>query len=702
MRNYTKSRKAKHIRPRLSDALSNIDNKPPPKPSIWTQIQTAVAHFGNDKRRQQQQALGASNEVVAQQIAIEQQQKQDLMIAGTGFAMATVGVWLSPLLYLPSVLCVLYAFRGFYQDTYRILVEKRQIYDYRILQALMITGALLAGFTWVAALGSITALITKLLVTKTGTRSQQQVMDLFDGQMKTVWMVVNGQEIEVPFEQIKPKDIIVVQAGQMIPVDGLIKQGTATIDQHILTGESQPMEKEAGDTVFASTLVLTGRIRIVVEKAGEATIAAQIGEILTQTDDFQQLLLSRSERLANQLILPMSGLSLLSLPIAGVSGALAILWYYPGFKMLTYGPLSMLSYLQVAAQEGILIKDGRSLETLHVVDVVLFDKTGTLTLEKPTVSHIFCYTDLSEDELLRYAAAAEAKQSHPIACAILQAAETRQLALPSIDNAEYRVGYGLDVMLEGHQILVGSIRFMQMENISIPPEVLEQQEFSHMTGNSLVLVAVDDVLAGCIELQPTIRPEAASIITYLQARQIDTMIISGDHETPTKRLADALGIEHYIAQVLPEDKSDLVAQLQKSGHTVCFVGDGINDSIALKTADVAISLSGATTIATDVAQIVFMDGTLRQLDRLFQLVDEFDQNMRMNIGAATIPNVAGIACTLLFGWGMTFAPWFAEASMPIGIYNAIRPLMRKSNGKESLVSDNLNRTDTRAYLQNGG
>jgi len=346
----------------------------------------------------------------------------------------------------------------------------------------------------------------------------------------------------------------------------------------------------------------------------------------------------------------------------------------------------MLSYLQVAAQRGILVKDGRALEALDEVDTVLFDKTGTLTLEQPTVSRVLCYNGVAEPEILRYAAAAEAKQSHPIARAILQAAHDHGLDLPLLEDAQYKVGYGLKTQIEGRTTRVGSVRFMSAEQIAVPAEVAVQQAASHTAGNSLVLVALDGEVVGAIELQPTLRPEARQIISNLHARGIQTAIISGDNEAPTQRLAAELGIDRYFAEVLPEDKANLVTQLQEEGHKVCFVGDGINDSIALKSADVAVSLRGATTIATDMAEIVFMDGTLGQLPTLFELADDFAANMRTNLLAAVVPGAIGIVGTFFFGWGMTLCVLLNQGSSPAGIYNAVRPMLEERKQQEKLLT----------------
>jgi len=316
---------------------------------------------------------------------------------------------------------------------------------------------------------------------------------------------------------------------------------------------------------------------------------------------------------------------------------------------------------------------------------VVFDKTGTLTLEQPTVSRIFCCNGVNEADILRYAAAAEAKQSHPIARAILQAAHDHQLDLPLLVDAEYKVGYGLKAQAAGRTTVVGSLRLMTLEGFALPPELIDQQAASHALGHSLVLVAIDGEVVGAIELQPTIRPEAHAVIQDLHQRGLATVIISGDHDAPTRRLAAELGIDRYFAEVLPEDKANLVMQLQEEGHKVCFVGDGINEAIALKTANVAVSLRGATTIATDMAEIVLMDGALGQLPTLFALTDDFAANMRTNLLAATIPGVLGIAGTLLFGWGITTSVILSQVNIPVGIYNALQPLLAERKKSPRLL-----------------
>ncbi|MCB0126431.1 MAG: hypothetical protein KDE58_29445, partial [Caldilineaceae bacterium] len=319
--------------PRLVDAL--IDGEPKQAtllPSSTRQavsrIQTVAQDLFGDTRQQYQQTLNTAYTDDAEQRA-EAIGKQDLKIAVAGLGLATAGALAAPILYLPSALCTLYVMRNWFTIAYSALVEERRV-DYRLIWAITVPAALAGGFFWAAAFGSLFGRVNWYLAAKTENRSKRIVADLFGGQIRTVWLLVDGVEVEVPFEQVQQGDTVVVHAGQMIPVDGTITQGTATIDQHMLTGESQPAEKGVGDSVLASTVMLAGRLCIQVEKAGNATVASQITEMLSQTTDFKRTLQSRTDRSLNRMALPILGVSALALPFAGVGGAVAVLWYYPG------------------------------------------------------------------------------------------------------------------------------------------------------------------------------------------------------------------------------------------------------------------------------------------------------------------------------------------------------------------------------------
>ena len=458
------------------------------------------------------------------------------------------------------------------------------------------------------------------LVMQTKDKSIKELSNLFGEQTRSVWLLQDGVEIEIAFEDVKVGDVVVVSAGEMIPVDGVITIGTGSVDQRMLTGESQPVEKGVGEEVFAATTLLTGKLQVEVQKAGKDAVAAQIGEIWSQTADYRTSVETRGEQLSNKAVLPTLGTGALALVTLGPISATAILLSNFSDAIQLASPLSTLNFLHLASKDGILIKDGRALEGLKTIDTVVFDKTGTLTLDEPHVGEIHITGRYSADELLTYAAAVENKQSHPVARAIMAAARQKNLELPAMDQASYQVGYGIKANINGHWVWVGSERFMHAENIAVPASIKSQQEQSHDMGHTLIMVAIDHELCGAISLYPTIRPEAREVVQQLKARGLSLCIISGDHERPTKALANELGIEQYFAETLPEDKASLIGQLQEEGRSVCFIGDGINDTIALKRANVSVSLSGATSAAMDTAQIIMMDGQLVHLDTLIRIV----------------------------------------------------------------------------------
>ncbi|MEZ4734799.1 MAG: hypothetical protein R3E79_47510 [Caldilineaceae bacterium] len=323
----------RHPKPsRLVDVLIDGEPKqatllPPKTQQALTRAYEVAQDLFSDTRQQQQQALNATYDTSTEQDA-EQTQRRNLMVAGGGLGLAILGAWVAPLFYLPSILCNLYAFRFIFQEAYRVYREERKL-DYRAVWAISIPLALTSGNVAAASFGGVLGLFNFYLVAKTESRSKRHIADLFGGQICTVWLLVDGVEVETPFEQVRVGNTVVVHAGQMIPVDGTIVEGMATIDQHMLTGEAQPVEKERGELVLASTVLLSGRIHIRVDKAGDATVAAQITEMLSQTTDFKRTLESRTDRFMNQITLPILGLSALALPVAGMGGAVAVLWYYP-------------------------------------------------------------------------------------------------------------------------------------------------------------------------------------------------------------------------------------------------------------------------------------------------------------------------------------------------------------------------------------
>jgi Cu2+-exporting ATPase len=479
------------------------------------------------------------------------------------------------------------------------------------------------------------------------------LLNAFGKQPRFVWLVKDGAEIEVSLDKVAQGDIVAVHTGDMVPVDGHIVDGMAMIDQHALTGESTPAEKGVGDRVYASTILVAGKIFVSVEQAGSETASAKIAQILNDTAGYKLTSQNKGERLADTAVLPTLLMGGLAYPMLGPFGAVAVVNCDLGTGIRMAAPLAMLSSLALCAQKGILVKDGRALELMNEVDTVLFDKTGTLTRERPEVGEIVIANGHHPEEVLLYAAAAERKFHHPIALAILHKAEELGLVLPETDETQYKVGYGISVGVNGHTIRVGSRRYMEMEGISIPSSVDQKLDAVHADGDTMVMVAIDDHLGGALELKAALRPEVKDIIQGLRQRGIKHLaIISGDHEAPTRKLAEELGMDRYFAQVLPADKADYVEKLQQEGRKVCFVGDGINDSIALKQANVSISLRGATSIATDTAHIVFMEQGLGKLCELRDISRKLDKNIQRSWAMILVPNIACVAGVFTLGFGI--------------------------------------------------
>ncbi len=484
-------------------------------------------------------------------------------------------------------------------------------------------------------------------------------------------------EVQVLAETLHKDDVIVVHTGETVPVDGPIVQGMAVIDQHTLTGESTPAEKGVGDRAFASTVLVGGRIHVAVEQSGQETAAARISQILSNTAGYTLSSQHKGERLADRAVIPTLAVGALGMATMGPVGAVAVLNSDLGTGIRMAAPLAMLSSLSVCAHKGILVKDGRALEQMCAVDTVLFDKTGTLTHERPEVGRLIAIDGISQERVLQLAASAERRFQHPIALAIRHKAEELGLELPHADDTQYKVGYGITVSIQGQTIRVGSRRFMELEGLAIPCPILVALEEASQTGSTMVLLGVDDRLAGAIELRAAVRAEALEIIRGLRSRGIKHVaIVSGDHDAPTRKLAGLLEMDRYFAQVLPADKAEIVERLQKEGRKVCFVGDGINDSIALKKADVSISLRGASTIATDTAHVVFLEGGLSRLCELRDIAQNLENNVSRSWSMIVAPNVSNVIGVFTMGFGIMTSVLTNNVAALAALANGLLPLRK--------------------------
>jgi Cu2+-exporting ATPase len=600
----------------------------------------------------------------------------DLTICSVSLPIAAAAQFAVPAL-LP-VAAGLFAYTAIpcFKGAYDLLVRERRI-GCDLLDSVVVLGCLATLQVFPGAVLAWCLSFGRLLVRKTEDNSRKMLLNAFGKQPRFVWLVKDGVEIEVSLDKVAQGDLVAVHTGDMVPVDGHIVEGMAMIDQHALTGESTPAEKGVGDRVYASTILVAGKIFVSVEQAGSETASAKISQILNDTAGYKLTSQHKGERLADLAVLPTLAAGGLAYGVMGPFGAVAVLNSDLGTGIRMAAPLAMLSSLALCAQKGILVKDGRALELMTEIDTVLFDKTGTLTRERPEVGEIVSANGHTAEEVLRYAAAAERKFHHPIALAILHKAEELELELPATDETQYQVGYGIRVVVDGRTIRVGSKRYLEMEGIPIPANVEEKLEAVHRDGDTMVMVGIDDRLGGALELRAALRPEVKDIVTGLRQRGIKHLaIISGDHEAPTRKLAEELGMDRYFAQVLPADKADYVEKLQQEGRKVCFVGDGINDSIALKKANVSISLRGATSIATDTAHIVFMEQGLGKLCELRDIARALERNVQRSWAMIIAPNVACVAGVFTLGFGVGMSVLTNNVAALAALANGVSP-MRK-------------------------
>ncbi len=643
--------------------------------------------FPSEKERKNQQNSNAGN-IIQQQskkelIPIKNGQRannmlnREIVFSSISLGFALGGLFFPPLALL-SIPGLIYTGRPLFKRAFNLLKSEKRV-GVATIVSIIILGCVALGYLIIGNFAILMFLLSEKLLNKVTQDTKAKLIDIFKLTPNQVWTLIDEVEMAVHIDKVKPGDFIVVNAGGIIPVDGVIVEGIASIDQHVFTGEGIPVEKDQGQEVFASTVVLSGKVVIEVKHAGEETTLAKIGQILNESIEFKSTVELRAHELADKTVVPAFILGGLTWPFLGVQSALAVINSHFKYKMNFIAPISIINFFKIASENGIIIKDGRSFELLNKVDTIVFDKTGTLTEEQPSVGAIHTFSKYNEKEVLRFAAAAEYRQTHPIARAILKAAETQELDIPSIDDVNYQVGYGLSVTIEDQLIQAGSLRFMEMLEIEISPDIQKIQDDCFIKGHSLLMIACNNELIAAMELIPTIRPGTKALIHNLMQRPQMTAsyIISGDNETPTKLLAEELGIDHYFAETLPIDKAKLLEQLRDEGRFICYIGDGINDSIALKQAHVSVSLSGASMVAIDTAQVILMEQGLNRLELLFDLAKDFEKNMNTIFTAVTIPALISIGGVFFLHLGLGSTIILNQIGLGGGIISATMPLLKK-------------------------
>ena len=498
--------------------------------------------------------------------------------------------------------------------------------------------------TWVRAVG-------ELVVARSIVRARTSLSDVVGVPERIVTRRTGDHRESVDVSMLHEGDVVVVTTGQRISVDGTIVSGEAMVNQQSMTGEALPVECLSGDRVFAATTLEHGEIEIRAEQLGPNTAVGRIVRAIeaaaTEKPDIQLF----AERLADREVWR-------TLALAGLGGAfsrsfdaaMAILVADYGTAARVGIPTALLTSLRRAAGEGILVKGPRTLERLARVDTIVFDKTGTLTSGTLHVTRIVSYErSLDETELIRLSAAAEHELTHPVARAISRLARERRIVVPPVTATESSLGLGIDVRVENRRVLIGSRRFMEQQRIRLE-RAREDETAAHAVGASPIFVAIDDRLAGMLELQDQLRDDAPEAVRALRARKMRNVImLSGDHRESTRVIAESLGLRHYYAELLPEDKARLVRELKAEGRVVAMVGDGVNDALGLQAADVGMAVPGGAAIAAEAADIVLLSGGLDRVVRAIDLARESIVAVRQTLGVAARANL-GVVGLASFGW----------------------------------------------------
>lgn len=516
---------------------------------------------------------------------------------------------------------------------------------------------------------------------RTAGRSRRAIDDLLDYQNREAWVLRGTAVLRVPVKSLTTGDEVVVYAGEIVPVDGEVLRGTAIVDQKTITGESLPVRRTVGEMVHAATVLREGKLLVRAQKVGQDTAAAQIVQLVNAAPIGETRIQNYAEKFADRLVAPQlafgCGLFFLT---GNVNRLLSMTIIDYGTGMRVAAPTAVLASITHAARQGIVIRSGSHVEKLAGADTVVFDKTGTLTTGCPEIASVLAYRTphFSERKVLGLAAAVEARLRHPVAHAVLSKAREMGVAIPERANSHYEIGLGVSAQVNGYMVHVGSERFLKQNGIGYAGAQRDLADVSRK-GFSPLLVAVDGELIGVIPYADRVRPESADVIHTLHERDRikQTVMLTGDNSVVARAVAERLGIRKFVSDMMPADKAEVVCQLQKEGHVVAMVGDGINDSPALAYADIGIAMKNGADVAQESADIVLMEDNLWKLVKAVEICKESMQLIRQNYAMIAGLNTLALVLSLPAGlMSPNVTALISNGSAILAAVNAIRPILR--------------------------
>ncbi|MDD5242050.1 MAG: heavy metal translocating P-type ATPase [Sulfuricella sp.] len=538
----------------------------------------------------------------------------------------------------------------------------------------------------------ITALVLLGQVMELRARSQTSaaIKMLLGLAPKTARIVrADGIEEDIPLEQVQPGDVLRVRPGEKVPVDGVVLEGTSALDESMVTGESIPTEKTTGARLIGATVNGTGSLLMRADRVGSDTLLAQIVHMVSEAQR-SRAPIQRLADVASGYFVPAVVLAaLVTFAIWGIWGpeprlahavvnAVAVLIIACPCALGLATPMSIMVGTGRGAQAGVLIKNAEALETMEKVDTLVVDKTGTLTEGKPKLVSVVPIAGFEEQEVLRLGAGLERASEHPLATAIVNGAQEKGLALASTSDFRSYTGKGVEGSVEGHQVALGNLKLFEELNI-VAGELVAHADALRGDGQTVMLIAIDGRAAGLLGVADPVKATTADAIRTLHEEGVQVIMLTGDNRTTAEAVARKLGIDRVEAEVLPEQKSLVVKQLQAQGRIVAMAGDGINDAPALAQAQVGIAMGTGTDVAMESAGVTLVKGDLRGIVRAVRLSRATMRNIRQNLFFAFIYNVLGIpvaAGTLYPFFGLLLSPMIAAAAMSFSSVSVITNALR--------------------------
>jgi Cu+-exporting ATPase len=529
-------------------------------------------------------------------------------------------------------------------------------------------------------------LMGRFLESRARGQTSEAIKKLIGLRPNTATVIREGKEFEIPIEEVAVGDILLVRPGEKVPVDGTVSEGFSAVDESMLTGESMPVEKKAGDSVTGATLNLTGSFRFRATRVGRDTVLSQIIRLVDEAQGSKAPIQRLADIIAGYFVPSVIAIAVLTFIIWLVIGP------QPSF---VYALLNFVAVLIIAcpcalglatptaiivgtgkgAEHGVLIRNGEALERTHKITTVMLDKTGTLTRGHPLLTDIAAFSPYTEDAALRLAAAAERNSEHPLAQAVVRSARDKGLDLPDSQAFKALPGLGIETSVEGHEIEIGNDQLMQEKGIDTGA-ARDIAETYWSQGKTVLFLGIDKNIAAVLALSDTLKPEAAAAVAALKKMSLHVVMLTGDNPRAAAYIAAQAGIDRVIADVLPENKSSEVLKLQKEGQVVAMVGDGINDAPALAQADIGIAMGTGTDVAMETGDITLMSGDLAGIVTAISLSRRTMSTIKQNLFWAFAYNVIliPVAAGILY-------PFFSSGNVPSGLqfifgrYGFLNPML---------------------------